>query len=165
MRAEDLQEVIHAAPFRAFAIVAADGQRIYVRHPEWILPPPGQRTAVVMDPDGRLHILDVMLLQRLEVNPPVPAGGPQPPFDIAALTRSLTWVILALTVIIQIAITLTIIFMLSTKSVRAAFAGQSSEPSDDEKERKPRSRYEGYDDDDQPPPPKSPGDTGITDRP
>ena len=77
MRAEDLQEVIRAAPFRPFAIVFADGRQIVVTHPEWILFQ-GGRTAVVMEPDQRLHIIDVMLVQRLELAPPVPAGSVAP---------------------------------------------------------------------------------------
>ena len=64
MRAEDLQEVIRATPFR----------------PEWILFQ-GGRTAVVMEPDQRLHILDVMLVQRLELDPPVPPGPIAPAPD------------------------------------------------------------------------------------
>ena len=73
MRTEDLHQVIKAAPFRPFAIVAADGKQIIVRHPEEILFQ-GGRTAVVMERDERLHIIDVMLVQRLELDPPVPAG-------------------------------------------------------------------------------------------
>ena len=65
MRAEDLQEAIHAQPFRPFAIVGADGKHISVRHPEWITH--RGRTAAVIDQDERLHIIDVMLVQRLEV--------------------------------------------------------------------------------------------------
>jgi hypothetical protein len=75
VKTEDLQEVIRAAPFRPFAIVFADGKQIVVPHPEFILHPSGARTAVVMEPDGRLHIIDVMLVQRLELDPPVPAGS------------------------------------------------------------------------------------------
>ncbi len=74
MTAESLREAIHAQPFRPFAIVAADGKQIVVRHPEWILFQ-GGRTAVVMEPDDRLHIIDIMLVQRLELDPPVPAGS------------------------------------------------------------------------------------------
>ena len=77
MRSEDLQEVIRAAPFRPFAIVFADGKQLVVRHPEWILFQ-GGRTAVVMEPDERLHIIDVMLVQSLELEPPVPAGSVAP---------------------------------------------------------------------------------------
>ena len=77
MRSEDLQEVIRAAPFRPFGLVFADGARIIVRHPEWIAFQ-GGRTAVVIEPDQRLHIIDVMLVQRLELDPPVPAGSIAP---------------------------------------------------------------------------------------
>ena len=31
-----------------------------------------------MEPDERLHIIDVMLVQRLELDPPVPAGSIAP---------------------------------------------------------------------------------------
>jgi hypothetical protein len=72
-----LQEVIRARPFRPFAIVAADGARIRVGHPEWIAVR-GERSAAVYDQDERLHIVDVMLIQRVEVDPPVPAGTPGP---------------------------------------------------------------------------------------
>jgi hypothetical protein len=72
VRAEDLQDVIKAQPFKPFAIIFADGAKITVPHPEWILHPRGARTAVVMEPETqRLHIIDVMLVQRLELEPPV----------------------------------------------------------------------------------------------
>ena len=74
MTAESLREAIHAQPFRPFSIVAADGRQIAVRHAEWILFQ-GGRTAVVMEPDDRLHIIDIMLVQRLELDPPVAAGS------------------------------------------------------------------------------------------
>ena len=35
------QEVIHAAPFRPFALSMADGTRIDVPHPDFIRPPSG----------------------------------------------------------------------------------------------------------------------------
>jgi hypothetical protein len=97
-----------------------------------------------------------------QLNPPVPAGQPQA-FDINTILRSLTMVILVITVLIQIAIAMTVLIVLNTKNTKATFAGESSASSAEEQER-PRSRYEGSDDDDDPPLPKSPGDTGITDR-
>ncbi len=79
MRAEDLQDVIRAAPFRPFAIVFADSKQVTVPHPEWILYPKEARTAVVMEPETqRLHIIDVMLVQRLELDPTIPAGSVAP---------------------------------------------------------------------------------------
>lgn len=69
-------------------------------------------------------------------------------------------------VIFNIVIWGIVIMLLRSKSATDAFAGKFPEELTSEQE-KP-SRYEGYDDDDpvrRPPPPKSPGDTGITDRP
>jgi hypothetical protein len=77
VKADDLREVIRARPFRPFAIVAADGGRIQVDHPEWIMVR-SERSAAVYGQDERLHIIEVMLIQRVEVEPPVQAGSPAP---------------------------------------------------------------------------------------
>jgi hypothetical protein len=74
MRAEELREVIHAAPFRPFALCLADGTRVDVPHPDFIAHPPGGRTAVVVGVDESLHIIDVMLVSTIEVKPPAAAG-------------------------------------------------------------------------------------------
>ena len=66
MRTENLQEVIHAAPFRPFALSMADGTRIDVPHPDFIAHPPGARTAVVVGSDESLHIIDVMLVSKID---------------------------------------------------------------------------------------------------
>jgi hypothetical protein len=71
MRAENLQEVIRAAPFRPFTLFLADGTRVPVRHPEWIAYA-GGRTAIVIEQDERSHIIDVMLVTKLEVDPLAP---------------------------------------------------------------------------------------------
>ena len=39
---------------------------------------PGGRTGAVIEQDERLQIIGVMLVQRLEVDPPVPAGSVAP---------------------------------------------------------------------------------------
>jgi hypothetical protein len=94
---------------------------------------------------------------------PMPQGQGAP-FDLGAITQAFTAIILVLVIVIQLIVAATILVVLNRKSTRDAFAA-ASQPSTEEDER-PRSRYEGYDDDDQPPPsPRSPGDTGITDRP
>jgi hypothetical protein len=77
VRAENLQEVIRAVPFRPFALVVADGSQVVVHHPEWIAYG-GGRTAIVLEPDDRTHFIDVMLVTRLELDPPVPAGSIAP---------------------------------------------------------------------------------------
>jgi len=78
MRAESLHEAIHAERFRPFALILADGTRLHVPHPEWILQPAGARTAVVMGRDESVRIVDVALVLGLELGPPVAAGSPSP---------------------------------------------------------------------------------------
>jgi hypothetical protein len=74
VKTEDLQDLVRAARFRPFAIGLADGTRFRVDHPECIAFR-GGRTAVVIDPDERVHLIDVMLALKLEVDPPVSAGS------------------------------------------------------------------------------------------
>jgi hypothetical protein len=78
VRAENLTEKIHAAPFRPFTIHLADGKSIAVPHPDFIAHRPAGRVAVVVEEDDRTHTIDVGLITRLEVAPPVPAGSPSP---------------------------------------------------------------------------------------
>ena len=80
MNPATLEQAIHAAPFRPFAVVFADGGRVIVRHPEWIAFA-GGRTAIVIEPDDRTHFIDVMLISKLELDPPVPAGSIAPDPD------------------------------------------------------------------------------------
>jgi len=67
VRSEDLQEVIRAAPFRPFMLVLADGRRIAVPRPESIMLPRETCTAVVMDADERIQIVDVALVTAIEM--------------------------------------------------------------------------------------------------
>jgi hypothetical protein len=78
MRAENLYETIHAAPFRPFTLCLADGTRVDVPHPDFIAHPPGARTAVVFGLDERMHIIDVMLVAKIEIGPPTTAGAVSP---------------------------------------------------------------------------------------
>ena len=80
MRAENLHEVIRAAPFRPFDLCLADGSRAHVPHPEWIAHPPGARTAVVMGPDESVRIIDIALVLEIRLGPLVPPGpiAPEP---------------------------------------------------------------------------------------
>jgi hypothetical protein len=77
VKSEAFLEVIRAAPFHPFIVCLANGERIEVRHPESIAV--GGRTAVVVEPDDRTHILDVGLVLKIELAPPVPAGTVSPP--------------------------------------------------------------------------------------
>ena len=59
----------------------ADGTRLPVAHPEFILHPRGARTAVVMEPNERVRILDVALVLGIEREPPVSSETPAPDPD------------------------------------------------------------------------------------
>jgi hypothetical protein len=67
--------VIHAAPFRPFDLCLADGTRVSVPHPDFVAHPRGERTAVVFGRAGSLHIVDMMLVAKIEVAPPASAGA------------------------------------------------------------------------------------------
>ena len=77
MNAVTLQKAIQAQPFRPFELVLADGSRVAVPHPEWIAFA-GGRVALVTDPDDRAHYVEVMLVTKIELAPPVPAGSIAP---------------------------------------------------------------------------------------
>ena len=79
MRIENLQEVIHAAPFRPFTLCLADGSHVEVPHPDFIAHPPGARTAVVVGRDESLHFVDVMLVTKIQVGSSSSVGGSTAP--------------------------------------------------------------------------------------
>jgi hypothetical protein len=74
LRVESLHQAIHAEPFRPFVICLANGSRIDVPHPEWILHPPEARTAIVMGPDDSFRVVDIALVLELQVSAPIPPG-------------------------------------------------------------------------------------------
>lgn len=78
MRTESLREVIHAQPFRPFALMLADGTRLHVPHPEWLVVTPTGRTVVWMDKDDRVKLLDIALLLGVDLDVPLPAGAATP---------------------------------------------------------------------------------------
>lgn len=80
MHVDALQTRLRAQPFRPFVLVTADGARFRVDHPEWVATA-GGRTAVVVEPNERTHILDVALIVRAEVDPPISAERTGGEFD------------------------------------------------------------------------------------
>jgi len=78
MTIEQFRSLYEARPFRRLIINLADGRRIPMEHREFVLTVPGGRTVVVAEPDGRLHILDLLLVTDLETAPS-DASSPQAP--------------------------------------------------------------------------------------
>ena len=68
MKTEELTDLVRAVPFRPFTIGLADGSRYTIEHPEWIAFN-GGRTAVVLDPDDRVHLIDVMFALNRAIRP------------------------------------------------------------------------------------------------
>lgn len=69
MTIERLQEVYRETPFKPFVIHLADGREIPVLSREFIMPVPTGRTVIVCQPDGRVNMIDLLLVTDLEFRP------------------------------------------------------------------------------------------------
>ena len=67
MKIEKIREALHAQPFRPFWVHLADGGRLRVEHEDFVALDPAGREMIVYQPDSSHHIVDVMLVTRLEV--------------------------------------------------------------------------------------------------
>ena len=67
MTSEKLHDLHTKRPFEPFIIHLADGRKISVPHPEWMLYREHARTAYVEDRTGKGNYVDVMLILDLEV--------------------------------------------------------------------------------------------------
>ena len=74
MTSDQLGPLMSARPFVPFAIRTADGREVLVSHPEAIAYR-GGRIAVVLGPDDRVEIIDLLLVPSVVVPArEVPAG-------------------------------------------------------------------------------------------
>ena len=78
MNVKQLRDTIQAQPFRPFSLILANGERLRVRHPDWIFLVPEGRTVMWIDQGERFKLLDAGLLLGVEVDDPLPAGTPTP---------------------------------------------------------------------------------------
>ena len=67
MKIDKVRQALHSQPFRPFWIHLADGGRIMVEHEDFVALEPAGREIVVYLPDNTHHIVDLMLVTRLEV--------------------------------------------------------------------------------------------------
>ena len=67
MKIDEVRKLLHASPFRPFAIHLADGGRIPVKHEDFVALAPTGREMIVYQTDGDYHVVDVMLVTRLQV--------------------------------------------------------------------------------------------------
>lgn len=49
----------------------ADGRDFYIHHPDFLFITPESRTAIVVNRDDSVNLLDVVLITELQVAPPV----------------------------------------------------------------------------------------------
>ena len=75
MTVERIKELYEAKPFRPFFLHLADGREIPVQHPEFMLVAPSGRTVVVIQPDDRLNIVDLLLVTDVEIKPSANGSG------------------------------------------------------------------------------------------
>ena len=71
MTKEAVKDTLHAQPFVAFSFRLADGERIPVSHPEFVLLTQGGRTAIISTEGEHFRIIDMALITALEVGRPV----------------------------------------------------------------------------------------------
>ena len=69
MTIEKLREVYNAKPFHPFVIHLADGRAIPVHHREFMMTVPSGRTAIVVQPDDTMNIIDLLLVTDVELKP------------------------------------------------------------------------------------------------
>lgn len=69
MTSERMRELLNAEPFEKFVIHLADGRDLTVHHREFVALSASGRTAVVLQPDDRMNIVDLLLVTDLESKP------------------------------------------------------------------------------------------------
>ena len=67
MKIDEIRKLLHAQPFRPFLIHFADGGRVAVKHEDFVAVAPTGREMIVYQPDGDYHVVDVLLVTRLQV--------------------------------------------------------------------------------------------------
>jgi hypothetical protein len=69
MTIEQVRNVYNAQPFQPFVLHLADGRSITVPHREFMATAPSGRTVVVLQPDDRMNIIDLLLVTDIEIMP------------------------------------------------------------------------------------------------
>lgn len=74
MTIEQFRGSLRAEPFRLFVMHLADGREIVVRHSELAVTTPPGRTAVVVQPNDAVNVVDLLLVKDLEYPEPSDAA-------------------------------------------------------------------------------------------
>jgi hypothetical protein len=73
MTIEQFRNVHQARPFRPFTINMADGRALHVPHSEFLSHSTSGRTIIVYHADDNFSIVDLLLVNEVEVDGPMPA--------------------------------------------------------------------------------------------
>lgn len=74
MTIAQLNKVYRARPFKPFALELADGNRVEVLHPEFLMPSRTGRTVAVALENDAIKIIDLLLVTAIHIS----NGSPQP---------------------------------------------------------------------------------------
>lgn len=72
MTIDQLQQIMHAQPFKPFRLYLADGRSLDIVHPDFVARSPSGRTAIVYKSDESFEIVDLLLVVSIDV----PNGKP-----------------------------------------------------------------------------------------
>jgi hypothetical protein len=65
-----IRELLKTVPFSPFVIHTASGKSVFVPHPDFILAASESPDVIVEEQNGRMHVINVMLITSLEkMNP------------------------------------------------------------------------------------------------
>ncbi len=68
MSADELKNLLHAVPFKAFTVYMANDRAFEIPHPDFaLLTPKGRTLVVASNEDKGVNILDVPLIARMEI--------------------------------------------------------------------------------------------------
>ena len=63
---EKIRELLRTTPFVPFIIHTASGKAVHVPHPDFILAASDSPDVIVEEPNGQMHIINIMLITSLE---------------------------------------------------------------------------------------------------
>ena len=62
-----IRSLLHAAPFKPFAIHMADGKTYTVNHPDFVLAATEVPHIIIEESDGTIHTLSALLVTNVEI--------------------------------------------------------------------------------------------------
>ena len=68
MLVHEFDDLMEARPFQPFRIYTADGRSVTVKSPEFAWHPPAHRTIWVAEGEERVHMIDLHLVTRFEID-------------------------------------------------------------------------------------------------